>query len=93
MTSKFMSAVHQKASCTTKDDPRRDPSWGKAEKLKNLKVKTIRPKTWHGLQSYRILEPLRGIQGQSKEGAIRGQGMGSVRTELECLTDHLFKLA
>jgi hypothetical protein len=26
------------------------PSWGKAEKLKNLKVKTIRPKTWHGLR-------------------------------------------
>lgn len=50
MTSKFVSAVHQKVSCTTKDDPRRDPSWGKAEKLKNLKMKTIRPKTWHGLR-------------------------------------------
>jgi hypothetical protein len=24
---------------------KRDPSWEKAEKLKNLKVKTIRPKT------------------------------------------------
>jgi hypothetical protein len=34
MTSKFMSAVHQKASCTTNGNP----SWGKAEKLK---VKTI----------------------------------------------------
>ena len=29
---------------------KKNPSWEKAEKLKNLKVKTIRPKTWHGLR-------------------------------------------